>query len=395
MSTFRIPKFTRPETFKHIEPTRLLRFLQPHRAYVTGRGWQWPPGPDDIDHDGLARIFLDPDEQMPGNMVEALYYVHELANEDDAEQLYERARAAGIAVAPREEMSCADLAVHVWLVAPDVLRDLHAGGSIASARNFEYFAGKRGQPRERVPTSDLVRSAIEADFDSWMDAHQRGIGSRIFFVLRGRKLWILVRHGLRLRREPSMREGKSSVAFFRPEVYHILAYDLDADDIGVSNTTKGERDLYLEVLGRHLFGDEAYFPPADKFSFDPLIHRGAMSLNCQDVPELECVQLVEAQKKWRANELVTDTRRCTDFFAALGGEARPWLASGDLTRVVFEVWFKNEKRSRLLTIRSRNIAKYGRDDDSEILEKWMQRRGFIRRREREENTGPPEAVGYR
>ena len=48
-----------------------------------------------------------------------------------------------------------------------------------------------------------------------------------------------------------------------------------------------------------------------------------------------------------------------------------------IIRAGFQVKFSDAKRPRTLVIRPSNIAQYTRDSDSELLEDWMGRRGFI------------------
>ena len=89
--------------------------------------------------------------------------------------------------------------------------------------------------------------ALEATLDAWFLDHRRGDGSRVFVFDHGRKVWILIRHGMPFKREGSVKAGKSSSEYDRPEIHDVLIYDTEVDDIGVHAGTKGERDLYSEA----------------------------------------------------------------------------------------------------------------------------------------------------
>ena len=52
----------------------------------------------------------------------------------------------------------------------------------------------------------------------------------------------------------------------------------------------------------------------------------------------------------------------------------------------FQVKFADWKRPRSVTIRPSNIAHYTRDDDAELIEQWLRRRGFILTAEQREEA---------
>ena len=190
---------------------------------------------------------------------------------------------------------------------------------------------------------------------------------------------IVVRHGLPFRREGSRRDGKSAIEFYRPEIHDVLIYDPEFDEIGVHvhSRTIGEQKLYLAAVGRHLFGDEEYFPSDDRFTLDPLVERGAAALACEDVRGLEAIKLVEYQRFWGGQFKESEVRKASDIFAALGDRRRNHLAGGELKRAVFSVKLPGETKPRKVTIRTPNIAIYDRDSDSDLVEGWLRNQGFI------------------
>jgi len=50
------------------------------------------------------------------------------------------------------------------------------------------------------------------------------------------------------------------------------------------------------------------------------------------------------------------------------------------------VWFEGVGKPRLVTLRWPNVTKYERDSDSELIEEWLRRRGFIKREEQERDA---------
>ena len=270
MATFNLRKFSEPDRLKTIKPSRLIEFLKPYKDYLDRRGFALPAGHDDeIDYETLANILIHPDDSVPRQMVDALYFVHGMADAEQMDELLGSAKQLQLPLDHDQESSPADVAVQIWLLAPDLLQEKHAEAAAIRQRNFAYFAGRSGKPRSFPEAGREVLRALEASLDAWFLDHRRGDGSRVFVFDHGRKVWILIRHGMPFKREGSVKAGKSSSEYYRPEIHDVLIYDTEVDDIGVHAGTKGERDLYLRLIGLHLFGDAEYFPQADKLRSIP------------------------------------------------------------------------------------------------------------------------------
>jgi hypothetical protein len=107
MGTFNPKSFSEPDRLKTIEPCRLQAFLAPYETYLCRRGFTLPSD-GAIDYDALAQILMHHDDQVPNVMVDALYYVDELANDQAMDRLMEEASAAGMRLdlgpSPRQPM---------------------------------------------------------------------------------------------------------------------------------------------------------------------------------------------------------------------------------------------------------------------------------------------------
>ncbi len=332
----------------------------------------------EFDYEKLSAIIIHPTEDVPREMVEALYYLHEMSDIGQMDELLAISRLRGLSIDAGPEVSPADVAAQVWMRSPDLLREQHAEACAARQKSFTYFAGCHGGPRSFPHPEGPTVLRLEQDLDQWFEAHKRGPGSRVFIFDQTSKVLIVVRHGLPFRREGSRREGRSSIEFFRPEIHDILIYDPEFDeiDVHVHSRTIGEQKLYLSAVGQHVFGDEAYFPTKGRFTLDPLMERGAEALACEDVAGLEEIKLVEYQRFLGGRFKESEVRKASDLFVALGdGRDRPrW---GQLKRAVFSVKLQDEPKPRRVTIRPPNVAIYDRDTDSELVEVWLRRQGFI------------------
>lgn len=394
MAALNRPKFTEPDALKAISPARLRALLHPWAAYLEGRGLQFPTSDfRPVNYDMLSRILMTPSPDVPKAMIEALYYIHETATNDDMDALLESAAARHLHLERDLMTTPADVAVQAWLAAPDIVRERHAESIALRQQNFLYYSGTRGTARPFPAVDNQLREDIEAALGAWFADHNRGRGCRIFFFPQLPHVWILVRHGMPMRREPSHQDdGGSKIEFYRPQQHDVLIYDTDHDEIAVHANTKGEIKLYLSCLGRMLFGDEGYFPKDDKYNLSPLIERGPDCLLCEDVAGLEAIRLVEFRRFWGGPHKEIEIRRATDIFAALGSRGQVLGTAGRLSSASFKVRFSGSAKERSVIIRPPGNARYERNEDSELIEKWLTNRGFVTRSKAQIDDETPSEV---
>lgn len=379
MASFNPRKFADPDRLRSIAPARLEAFMVPWRDYLLGRGFEFPASTlIEIDYAGLAEILMRPDAATPADMVDALYYVHETASAEDMDQLLAAVRARGLSVTDDPAATPIDLAIDVWMAAPEVVRARHAEAIAMRQQNFEYF-GPSQPIRGAFPDIDTeLRQLLESEFDDWFESHRRGRGCRMFVIRHSPMTWILVRHGQPMRREASQKDdGGVGTEFYRPQRHDVLIYDERSGDVGVHASTKGERNLYLRTLGRHLFSGEEHFPPAGRFTLDPLIADGRDALDVEDVDGIKGVRLVECRRYFGGPYREMEARKAEDIFAALASRNIHSLAGARLNSATFKVAFEDSDKERSVTIRPPGIARFERNDDSELIERWLRLRGFI------------------
>lgn len=381
MATFNPRVFTNPSRLKEIAPDRLSRFLLTWSNYFLGKGLNLAAiDTSDMPFDTIAAILMNPDQDVPESMVNALYYVHETASHEPMEELIERAEKAGLEIEHDEKSTPADVAVQIWLAKPDLLERQHAETVAFNRSNFTYFAGRniKSPPQGLGLTiSDAQCREMEALMDPWFEKKRRGRGSRVFVFPHESRIWILIRHGMPMRREGEHKEdGKDSIAFYRPQKDDVLIYDTEVNEIGVNAGTKGECALYLETIGAVLFGDSAYFELAERYTLQPLIDHGPACLVCEDIPGLSRVRLVEFGRVWDGTVPEYENRRSDDLFDTYGDDWATRLRLGRLSYAKFKIGFEGEKKERSVMIRPVNVARYERDSDTSLIETWLKARGF-------------------
>jgi len=381
MPAFNPRIFSNPDRLKQIAPARLKAFLEPWKDYFQSRkldvaAWSTV----DMPLEAIAGVLMNPDASVPEDMVNALYYVHETASHEAMDELLDRAAAAGIEIDKDHEVSVADVSVQIWLAQPMLLQRQHAETVAFRRSNFMYFAGSRPEEKAaEIPSiTDAIAKSMQERMNNWFEVKRRGRNSRIFAFPRGEKIWLLVRHGMPMRREGKHQDdGESGIAFYRPQQHDVLIYDSATDEIGVNAGTKGERELYLKTFGEALFGSENYFDRSERYTLDPLRELGPAAMANGDIEGIVGVRFVEFGRLWSGKGVSErEIRKSEDLFKAYGENWENRLSGGAFTHAIFRFAFEGSKRERSVMIRPANIAKYERESDEEVIEAWLKARGF-------------------
>lgn len=382
MATLDLRWFTNEESLRSITPKYLLQLLSPHSVYLRSRGLALPDAESGVlpDYDALRGILLNPDRATPPRLIDALYFVNELATPDAMDDLLDELVARGLRIDDGQEHAPIDVAIQVWLLDPDILQEKHAEQYLARPRSFQYFQTERQTiPDFVLPTAE-ARRALEESLDAWFVDHKRGTGARIFVYPREDRIWFLVRHGDPYRREGSMENGEPGSVAYRPLKFDVLVYDPRIGEIGMNAGTDGEKSLYRRAVGLHFFNDENFFPGTAKYTLEPLQRDGEASLACSDVEGIEWVRLKEVHFYWGGAEGEIEVRKAKSVFAAYA-KRNATFPRARIIKAVFEVKFTDCKTPRSVCIRPSNVAQYTRDHDSVHIEEWLNRRGFIIQRE--------------
>ncbi len=383
MATVALRRFTNPDTLRHIGDRYLIELLAPHAAFFCKRGLALPAGTEDapLDHGLLAEIFMSPDTDMPRDLAEALFLIHEMSTKEAMDKLRDAADEAGVDLELNGDAEPADVAVRAWLKKRTLIEEVHAEHELSRPKAFvSYLTDRRKRP-PFTPPDEATREAMEQAMDAWFEKKNRGSGCRVLVYPREGECWFMVRHGEPCRREGAHgQQGQASSVFYRPQQHDVLIYNIAAGEMRIHAGSKGERELYKRTFGLYVFGDENFFPGEGKYTLAPLAKDGPAALECADVDGIEWVKLRELEFLWSGSgrgNAEREIRKANDLFAAFASREFQLKESHDLKRAVFQIKFRDAKRPRSVTIAPSNRAKYERDDDSTFLEHWFQKRGFI------------------
>lgn len=380
MAAFNPKIFTNLDSLKSISAKYLLKFFSTWNDYFAGRGLLLPEEADeDFPYDDLAPILMKPDDNVPPEMVDALYYVHETATKETTEELIGAAENAGLSIEAGEEPSKADIAIQIWFQKPELLRRQHAETVAFTRSRFLYFAGRSGEKRPPPDPTPGQTAVMQERMDEWFDSKRRGKASRVFAFPRGTKTWFLVRHGEPMRREGRHQDdGGSGIAYYRPQKHDVIIYDGETDELAVNAGTKGEIELYLRTFGAVLFDDEDYFDRSNRFTLDPLLEKGKEALENDTIPQIASVRLVEVERFWGGKAKEKEVRKATDLFLAWGEDWTRRLSGGSIDRAVLKVRFDGDGKERTVAILPPSLARYDRDADSDLIDRWLKDQKFCR-----------------
>lgn len=397
MASFNPRRFADPDFLKTIDERHLLALLRPYAGYFSHRGVELPSGErvlmvaepvalydgrpvrsaptNGVDHELLAAVLVDPDDRMPTELVDALYLINEMATPEGMDELLE-AVGDDIALDEADEQTPADVATQVFLQARHLLERKHAQQFVGDRQSYVYFLSKTEPNGDfTAPRAEAVAD-LEQDLGAWFLKKKKGDQVRVFVYPKPDEVWFLVRHGEGFRREGAQKAGQSTCVFYRPEKHDVLVYNAAIGELRINAGSVGERDIYRQKVGLHVFGKDDHFPNGHKkYSLEPLRQDGPASLACGDVAGIESVQLVELAYFWGGAHNEISIHKAGDFFAALASREGK-IHGAKIIGAKFRVKFADSKTPRMVSIRPPNVAKFTRDDDGKRIDEWLALRRF-------------------
>jgi hypothetical protein len=378
MSTFQIRRFSKPEMLRGIAKPHLLSFLRGYGGYFAEQGLVLPDeDAGELNYPRLSEILLSPGPSTPPQLAEALFYINEIATAEGFDDLQAAIAEAKLDLDLGEEVTPADLAIQVWMREPRIIEKVHAEQRFLKARSFVYFKTNLPEVPPWISPTDATLAQLESAVDGWFVKKRRGQYCKVYLYQKSGHIWFLVRHGKPYTREAVIEAGESAAQFFRPEKFDVLAYNPATGELRINAETQGERQLYREEFGLHLFGDRAFFGRTRCFDLEPLRQLGEDALLCSDVDGIDTVILRSVEIYRGGSQKETEIRRAEDLFVSFKDGQKSFPQGGRIVRATFLIHFSNSKTPRTVTVDAGNRAQFKRDGDAEIIERWLALRGFI------------------
>ncbi|HOQ47573.1 MAG TPA: hypothetical protein PLA43_20235 [Bryobacteraceae bacterium] len=369
--------FSHPDMLRQFEPGILLRIVQTAEGFFASKAFPIPTpnNGDEIDYEALAGILADPDEEMPGDLVDGLHLISELGNEACFDDLLQMAGEAGIPVG--EEVTPQDLAAMIWLARPRLLQQKAQESNFERRKTFESFAP--ADPAMAIDPEKLPQdlSGLEAALREHFRRKKNGRRCRVYRKNMPGSIHFYIQHGQACRREPSVKGEESACTFFRPERTDMVILDTVNPELRINSASAPDMRKYRELFGLHLFGSAETFRYADKYNLEPLRKLGQASLECSDFPALESARLTELEIDWGGTLNNIGVEKADDVFMALEIRQTAIPQEPALKRAKIKVKLKGVKKPRVLSLVAGNKSGYPRGEEAALFEDWLRAREFI------------------
>ncbi len=381
MSDPRSLRFTRPELLRSLAPDLLCELLEGFPAFLTAAGLDL--GTLGANENRFAACqpliaeLLKNGPTTPTPLVEALVIISVLSEPEPTEELWHTLTQAGIAIPP--DASLADLALTLWLRAPDIARQSYILRVQQRTRSFETHAActfRKTTPMRPVSEAALaeLRQAIEVFFLK----HNRPAGCQIFAYQRGIEHWFMIRRADSFKRIATVAaDGRSDTAGFYAEAFDVVVLDPVNEHLHIHADGVRATSMYGALFGFVLYGRETHFEDCTRFTLGPLRDLGRASLVCTDVPGIEKVHLAELHLQSGSSEVVKIRSKVGDVFDFLDAY-RIELKHLGLMRAVFHFYLHGDPEPHQVTIKPRNQTSYEHDEDSRVVREWMTQREFVK-----------------
>jgi len=331
----------------------------------------------------LLAAFTQPAEDIPPELLEVLYVLDDLADEDGHDRLIHEAERQGIDLnGSGHESNPADFALSLHRTHPELVRICHEKTLHQKIKNYEEYQS-RDNRRLNLKTAKAQRAALEAEMAPWFESKNRSRACEVYVYEEKEELKFQITHGRPYRTEGSINKTlqRTRVAY-RPQQHDSVVYDTRTGILKINAPTSTEKNLYREAFGKILFGDLNFFPSGQLYTLAPL-RKGKVAIATVD--GVESVRLSEVWIQLDDSQRFLQISKAHDLIQALTQHGKPNLEEGQLVRASFMLKYSSGGRARKLELRPPNVAIYDRDRDGEAAEEFLMVNGFLKRRHGDES----------
>jgi len=372
-----LTRVTNPSVLRTLEPTRRDRLLRPHAPFFAAHGAALNDDPTLLDVGAVTQALLARHDDTPFELVDALTHIDEMATEDGMARLESAVAKAALGLTGDPDRTPADLALEVWLLAPDLLRRQHAEHVILRRRSRHSYLPESGASRIRPSDLTSAIATISERVSDWYRSKGRGDGAAVIPFEDADELRLVIQHGGPYERRGRMLDGRPSTVHFRPLEFASATLNWSRCELSLNSQLKGGPDFLRRLIGECIFGQPGFFADESRYSLQPL-RSGPSSLRWSGISGIRSVRLGMLELAKGGVQGRFDIIRADDVFAALeeAGESIPTGADLVSARFIFE--FADSGKERSVTLHTGNRARYTRDGDSAIVEAFFVANGFMR-----------------
>ena len=382
MSDPRPIRFTRPELLRSLAPELLRELLERFPSFLIAAGLDTIALGTSEKRFAACRPLIDEllknAPTTPTPLVAALSTVSVLAEPEPTDELWYTLTQAGIPIPP--DACLADLALTLWLRAPELARLLYIPRLQQRTRSFETHAAHTFRKTIPLrPITDAALAELRKALDVFSLKNHRPAGCQIFTYQRGHEHWFMIRRGDSFKRIATVTaDGGSDTAGFYAEAFDVVVLDPEAEQLHIHAEGVRATRMYGALFGFVLYGRETHFEDCARFTLEPLRHLGRASLICADIPGIHAVQLVELHYDRGLASVRKIRCNADDVFALFEDDGIELKPHHRLMRAVLHFYFNGDPMPHQVTIKPFNQTRYEHDEDSRLVGEWMTKREFLK-----------------
>ena len=401
MPAFRPNRIAAPEVLKRLSRNNLLRLLTPFHDHL--KGVSLPPldaGLDDsteYSFPHLAAALMDTAEPPPQKLAEALFFIHHCASEEAEEHidaaLRKKAEDENVSAhrppddnvdryLPGDKSTPEDLALHAWLIDPNILEGIYPVLKMADPRSSMTYPAKKSKID---PPRHEHLDALAANLDHWYHKKKRRcVGTTIKHHLDddGSHHFVIKRPDSYARMGVMGKVEAEDFGF--PERFDLVIIRRDPAEMVVVAKPKGVREKYRQDFADYLYGDINLFEGVDKYTLAPLADPLSVDFEPVRSPQhsLTEIKLVLTHHTFGPKQSLT--RQDPDIIAGMTKEKGkiPHLKYAP-KRAKFALSFENDvdrngsPRPVFLELDPPHTCRYSRHCDTDAVDAWLEREKFI------------------
>ncbi len=371
MPSFHLPHFNDVAILRSIEPSRFRTFLLRFDYYLSSQGFTIPETAEftDAHMQRLIGIFNAHDGSTPADMIEALFHISEVSNDQGMEALLLVASKSGIEL-PEGNLTPSDLALLIWLNDPDQLRRANCERIVLRFQSFYCYMNRTLEvPMFEMP-ADAVLKTIEERTNQFNRNRQRGGGAAVWMYEFGNEVAFLIRFGGSLKRDEVMDKDQCRPDIRRPVGYDLVVYNIETGELRIRADLVSERRFYCRLFSEQLFHDPEFFEHGEMFKLDVIYQLGEDVQSPGLISDIQRVTLVEIQEVLLGERVLHVTLKSEAIFEAIREHNKRLSPTGRLLSAKFKVVLEGADEVTV-TVCSGNKIRYSRQVGIAAIDRWM------------------------
>jgi hypothetical protein len=324
----------------------------------------------------LLEVFTNPDEEMPGPLLEVLYVLDDLADDSGYERILGEVERSGETIEGlNSEMTPGEYAIAIFRAKPGLIQACHEKTVYRKIRSYMEFQSIDNS-RLTLAAAKKTKAMLEQRLAEWFDTRNRGRVCDIYAYEEGPEIRFVITHGKTYRSEGSIDKKlrKSRIAY-RPQRHDSVIYDTRTGILKVSAQTRPEKEEYRRQFGQAFFGNTEHFPEGDIYTLFPM--KGA-DFRIRVPNGIDWASLCEVWVSIEDDQSILQITKGYDLLKPAKEKVRLNFEEGEIKRAVFKVKYASGGKPRNLEIRPPNIAIYDRDRDGAAAEAFLDVNKFLK-----------------